>query len=201
MPNDKDPGPRPTIPRRSRRVLLTGLLLTLAVVGSIVVVVTRSDMLDGPATSTISPTTDSLAPPPATKGPDSSTEVVTRLQEILRVRERAFRDRNPALFEEIYSSDCPCLPAGRNAIAALKREHIIWRERSILVQIKSARKISDRLWEVMAVFRSEPFRIETEKGELVREAPAERLRYRFLLVRALDTKTWQLGSASLVEGA
>jgi hypothetical protein len=56
MPNDKDPCPRPTIPRRSRRVL-TGLLLTLAVVGSIVVVVTRSDMLDGPATSTISPTT------------------------------------------------------------------------------------------------------------------------------------------------
>ena len=123
-----------------------------------------------------------------------------RLQEILQIREQAFDKRDASLFEDIYTSSCPCLRAGREAIAALKKENIRWKDRSISIEVQSAKSINKRLWEVTALFVSDSFRIETEKGELVREAPAERLRYRFLLVRASDTEPWLLGGASPIGG-
>jgi hypothetical protein len=125
---------------------------------------------------------------------------VTRLREILDVREQAFRERDAALFENVYSSDCTCLRAGRDAIAALKKEKVRWKNRSISIEVQSATGMSERLWEVIAIFVSKSFRIETEKGVLVRDVPGERLRYRFLLVRASDSDPWLLGSASPAEG-
>jgi hypothetical protein len=109
-------------------------------------------------------------------------------------------ERDEDLFEEVYTSDCSCLRAGRSAIAALKKERVRWQSRSISIEVQSANSINNRLWEVVALFISDSFRIETEEGTLVREAPAERIRYRFLLVRSSDEDPWRLGSASPVEG-
>jgi hypothetical protein len=129
------------------------------------------------------------------------TDVVIRLQEILHIREEAFRRRDASLFDQIYAGDCPCLPAGREAIAKLLEEKVVWRERSISLQVQSATRVNDRLWEVAALFLSKPFRIETEQGRLIRTVPEERLRYRFLIVKPADDGPWVLGRVSLLRGA
>jgi len=194
MPNEEQ-GTSPTGGDRFRR-LLPGALIALVIAGLVLLVFIREDR--GAA---ISPGTSVPATTASTKttSPDSRSEVILRLQEILQVREQAFRERDASLFEDVYTSDCACLKAGRVAIAALKRENVLWQKREISIEIQSAKELSNKLWEVVAVFISDPFRIETEEGELVREAPAERIRYRFLLVRTSDSDQWRLGRASPIE--
>jgi len=190
------PSPTPNDP--PRRYLLPSAVIALALVAVVLLVTIRDD--DLAATSpleTSQPATTSSTTAPLS---DTENEVVTRLREILQVREQAFSKRDASLFDDVYTSSCPCLRAGRNAIAALKKEQILWQNRSISIEVQSAKSINPRLWEVVALFVSDSFRIETEEGELVREAPPERLRYRFLLVRTSDSEPWRLGSASSIEG-
>jgi hypothetical protein len=193
MPND-DPHISSTADGLFRRYLLAGALVALVVVGVVMVVVRNVD--DTASSSGASPPESTVAPS-STTIPDSEKTVVARLREILQIREQAFRERDATLFEGVYTSDCSCLQAGREAIAALKKENIQWRNRSVSINVQSATSINDNLWEVVALLVSDTFRIETDKELLVREAPAERLRYRFLLVRAEGS--WRLGKASLVD--
>jgi hypothetical protein len=195
MPNDD----RRSIARgSSRRLLLVGALVALALVAGVLFVITRDGHSAGnPVGSTPQPAATTGTTIAAN---DSEDDVVNRLREILKIREQAIRDRDATLFRDIYTSDCPCLRAGQAAIAALNKENIRWTNRSISLEVQSAKSVSNRLWEVVAVFVSGPFRIETEEGQLVRESPAERIRYRFLLVRTSDLGEWRLGSASPIEG-
>jgi hypothetical protein len=183
----------------SARQLLAGALIALLITGVALFVALRNGGLE--ATSR-SPSTLHLTTtaPSASTIPDSRTAVIARLQEILEVREQAFRERDEDLFDDVYTSDCSCLRAGRSAIAALKKERVRWQGRSTSIEVQSAKSINTKLWEVVALFISDSFRIETEEGTLVRQAPAERIRYRFLLVRSSDEDPWRLGSASPVEG-
>jgi hypothetical protein len=197
MPNEDQRAPS-VADSTSRRYLLAVALMVVTI-GAVTFVITRRD--DSGNTNSSSPSRSEMAfASTTTRASDSKTEVVARLREILDVREQAFRERNAVLFEGVYSSDCTCLRAGRDAITALKKEKVRWKNRSISIEVQSARGVNDRLWEVMAIFVSNSFRIETEKGVLVRDVPGERLRYRFLLVRASDADPWLLGSASPVEG-
>jgi hypothetical protein len=181
-----------------RRYLLAVALIAVVMIGVVLFVTTSND---DSGTNSSSPSRSEMTfASTTTRTTDSKNEVVARLREILEVREQAFRERNVALFEDVYSSDCACRRAGRDAISALKKEKVRWKDRSTSIEVQSARSVSPRLWEVMAIFVSNSFRIETEKGVLVREVPGERLRYRFLLVRASDADPWLLGSASPVEG-
>jgi hypothetical protein len=191
MPND-EPHTSRTAVGLSRRYLFAGTLIALVVVG--VVTVVARDVDNTAPSSEVSQS----AAAPSTAILDTENTVVTRLHEIIQVREQAFRERDASLFEDVYTSDCSCLRAGREAIAALKKENIQWRNRSVSIDVQSVTSINDNLWEVVALFFSDAFRIETEGGFLVREAPAERLRYRFLLVRTEGS--WRLGQASMVEG-
>jgi hypothetical protein len=169
-----------------------------AVIGVVLFMITRSD--DPRDTNASSPSRLKTTIAPTTRAPSPESEVVTRLREILEIREEAFRERDASLFEDIYTSDCACLRAGRDAIAALRKEKVQWQNRSISLDIESTRSVNNRLWEVVALFKSNSFRIETEEGMLVREVPAERLRYRFLLVRTSEANPWRLGRASPLEG-
>jgi hypothetical protein len=180
------------------RRLLAGALTALVIIGVTLFVVFRDSDLEAtlPSSTLHSPTTA----PSGTTTPDSKNVVVARLQEILEVREQAFRERNEGLFDDVYTSNCSCLRAGRSAIAALKKENVRWQGRSISIEVQSAESINKKLWEVVALFISDPFRIEREDGTLVRQAPAERVRYRFLLVRSSNEDSWRLGSASPVQG-
>lgn len=173
-------------------------MVVLVAVGVVLFVVARDDEPTATTLATTSPPTATRVT--TTTQQDSKAEVIRRLREILQVRELAIRERDASLFDGIYTSDCSCLRAGREAVAALAREHVQWSERSISIDVKSTNSLSTRLWEVVAVFVSSPFRIETEEGKLVREAPAEHIRYRFLLVRTSDTEPWKLGRASTLEG-
>jgi uncharacterized protein (TIGR02246 family) len=194
MPND-EPHISSTAGGLRRRYLFAGALIALVVVG-IVTVVAR-DVVDTASSSEVPPPQSTVAPSSTTTLGTENT-VVMRLQEIIQIREQAFRERDASLFEDVYTSDCSCLRAGREAIAALKKENIQWRNRSVSIDVQSVTSINNNLWEVVALFVSHAFRIETERGSLVREAPAERLRYRFLLVRTEGS--WRLGQASLVDG-
>jgi hypothetical protein len=194
MPNEEQ-GTSPTGGDRLRR-LLPGALMALVIAGLVLLVIVREDRGAAKSPGTSVPATTA---PTKTTSPDARSEVILRLQEILQVREQAFRERDASLFEDVYTSDCACLKAGRVAIAALKRENVLWQDREISIEVQSAKELSNRLWEVVAVLISDPFRIETEQGELVREAPAERIRYRFLLVRTSDSDEWRLGRASPIE--
>jgi hypothetical protein len=197
MPNE-DHHSSQTPDEPPRRYLLLGALIALAIAGIALLVLTRDDDLAAtppPATST------TIGASTATTVPDTKSEVITRLREILRVREEAFSKRDASLFDDVYTSSCPCLRAGREAIAGLKKEDIRWQDRSISIEVQSAKSINNRMWEVIALFVADSFRIETEEGKLVREVPAERLRYRFLLVRNSDSEPWRLGNASPIEGS
>jgi hypothetical protein len=109
MQFDDHPTPPPPTPRgRSRRAawLAAAAVALLVVVVVVTVVVNRSDELThSPAPEPSSPR--ATAAPTTTI--DTQTEVVARLREILRIREEAFANRDPSLFDQIYSNDCPCL--------------------------------------------------------------------------------------------
>jgi len=198
MQNEDQHSP-PTPDDSPRHYLFLGALIALAIVGVALFVIARDDDSTAKSAPEASLPATTTASTPSTI-PDTKNEVIARLREILKVREQAFSTRDAGLFDEVYSSTRPCLRAGRDAIAALRKEKILWKDRSISIEVQSAKNINNRLWEVVALFTSDSFRIETEEGTLVREAPAERLRYRFLLVRASDSEPWLLGGASSVEG-
>jgi hypothetical protein len=196
---NEDPRSSPSTDDRPRRYLLPGALISLVIVGLALFVTARDDersATSGSDSSAPATTTASTA----TTVPNAKNEVVMRLQEILQIRERAFTERDASLFDDIYTTTCPCLRAGRGAIAALKKEKVRWRDRSISIEVQFVKSVNNKLWEVVALFISDSFRIETEEGALVRQAPAERLRYRFLLVRISDSDPWRLGGASSIEG-
>jgi hypothetical protein len=186
-----------TVARSARRYLVVAILMALSI-GAVLLVATRGE--EPVDASSSSPSRSEGTITPTTRPPAPEVEVVARLREILDIREQAFRQRDASLFDEVYTSECPCLRAGRDAIAALKKENVRWTNRSISIEVESAKGVNNRLWEVVALFVSDSFRIETENGILVRDVPAERLRYRFLLVRFSDADPWKLGSASPLEG-
>jgi hypothetical protein len=199
MPN-KSHHSSPTPNDPPRRYLLPGALIALAIVVIALLVIARGADLTATSPPPVASPKATTTASTATTFPDTKTEVVTRLREILQIREQAFSERDASFLEDIYTSNCPCLQAGRDAIAALKKEEILWKDRSISIEVESAKSINKRLWQVVALFASNAFRIETEKGELVREAPPERIRYRFLLVRTSESELWRLGNASSIEG-
>jgi len=194
---NEDQQPSSTVARSARRYLVVAILMALSI-GAALFVTTRGD--EPVDASSSSPSRSEGTIPPTTRPHDPEVEVIARLREILDVREQAFRQRDASLFDEVYTNECPCLRAGRDAIAAPKKENVRWTNRSISIKVESAKGVNGRLWEVVALFVSDSFRIETENGILVRDVPAERLRYRFLLVRSSDADPWKLGSASPLEG-
>jgi hypothetical protein len=177
-----------------------GLIVLASLIALVILGITLLVARDDESAATTPAATSSLVATTSTRTSASKDEVTRRLQDILQIREQAIRERDASLFEDVYSSECSCLRAGRTAIAALKRGKILWKNRSISIEVQSTKMISSRLWEVVALFTSSPFRIETEAGQLVRESPAERIRYRFLLVRTSDEEPWRLGGASPIEG-
>jgi len=192
------PPPTPRGPSRRSAWLVAVAATLFLVIAVAAVLVTRSDG-EAAGSSAPEPSSPQTTASPTTTMIDTQTEVVARLREIIRVREEAFARRDPNLFDQVYSDDCPCLEAGRKAIAALVRANVVWKGRSVSVLVQSTERINDQLWEVVGLFSSQPFRIETEEGALIRRAPAERIRYRFLLFRPAKGEQWLLGNASVLK--
>ena len=126
-------------------------------------------------------------------------EVVYRLGEILRIREEAYRSRNPDLLHSIYSIDCPCLHGEERAITRLLDRGYVWDGVSTSLDVRSVKKVNNRMWIILALFSSKALRIETESGKLVRQEQAGTDLFEFTLVKPREAEKWLLGRASVPE--
>jgi hypothetical protein len=197
MPTEKNPDPRP-LQSSSRRAMLAAAVIAILAVAAVAIVVSRgSPQAAGPSSepSTLS----SLAVTTTTTY--VRTEVVDRLREILRIRDRAYRDRNADVLETIYTADCPCLKGDQSAIRQLLKDDAVWVGASTSMRVKKLERVNDRLWIVIAVFDGSPFRIETESGGLIRSVEGRSELFRFLVAKNAADPEWLLGYAAPVSEA
>jgi hypothetical protein len=159
-------------------MLLGGLAVVLAVIA---VSRTPEPELEAPSPEPASRATETTA---TTIG--EKAQVVARLREILRVRDRAYRNRDVLLLGKVYAPDCPCFRGDESAIKQLLKDDTVWVGSSTSVRIRKVDRGSDRLWIVEAIFTGSPFRIETESGDLIRAVEEQRKLFRFALVKTTD---------------
>ena len=196
---DRPAPPPPTPGGTSRRAAVAAIAAALLLVVAVVAVfATRGD---GDAAGSTAP-----EPPPSqttaaatTTTIDTETEVVARLREILRVRDRALETRNPNLLASIYTVDCPCLTGDRDAIRRLRRAREVWRGVSTSIRVQKLERVNANLWIINAFFVAAPFNVESESGDLIRKNPEERHLSRFVLARLANDGEWLLGHVSLIE--
>jgi hypothetical protein len=131
--------------------------------------------------------------------PDPRREIVSRLQDILRIREEAYRSRNPDYLRSIYSSDCPCLANDEKAINELLARGHRWVGISTSIEVRSVNRVNERLSVVVALLKSKALRIETLNGRSIRIEPAGSDLFEFTMVKPPDEEQWLLGLVSLVE--
>lgn len=130
---------------------------------------------------------------------DSEEELVSRLEEILAIREQAYRSRDPEILNEIYSVGCPCLKSDSNAIRELIREGYVWVGGETSIRVRRAERVTERMWIIVADFHSEALRIETESGGLVRSEPRGQDLFEFVLAKPAGSTQWLLGRAAASE--
>jgi hypothetical protein len=191
--------PPPPTPRGPSRAVWTAAISSALLVAAIAAVfATRGD---DQAAGSLPPVPSS---PPVTAAAtttriDPRTEVVARLKEILKVRDRALETRNASLLSSIYTVDCPCLQGDKDAIRRLKQSHQVWRGVATSISVQKLERVNDRLWIVNALFVAGPFQVENEAGDLIRTTPGERNLTRFALARPVGYQEWLLGHVSLIE--
>jgi hypothetical protein len=126
----------------------------------------------------------------------SRTDVISRLREILKIREEAYRSRSSEILESIYSRDCPCLSSDGNAIDGLLRKKRIWDGIRTSIEVREVTKLNERVWTVVGLFSSEALYVRTEDGRLVETEPAGKDLFRFTLVKPQGGQDWLLGIVS-----
>jgi hypothetical protein len=123
-----------------RRLLAAGLVAILPVAVILAVLITRED---GQVTrSTLAPS--STAATPTTTTIDTRTEVTHRLVEILKIRDRAFKERDRQLLKDIYTVDCPCLEGDENAIKELVDNDYHMLGGATSIKVRRVSKASER---------------------------------------------------------
>lgn len=195
MPTQDRPAPPTTARRPPRRPIILGSIAVL--VSAVFVVAAISARGDGEILGT-APTESSVVP--TTLAPTTTvalrTELVSRLRDILGIRESAYQKRNTAVLNTIYTADCPCLESDSNAIRELLRERNVWVGGSSKIRVRRLEQVTNRQWIIVATFESESLRIETESGQLVRTEPAGSELFQFVLAKPQESAQWLLGRAS-----
>jgi hypothetical protein len=183
MQNDQPPASGSPTSGLRKAFGLAVLLGGLAVVVAVIAVPMTSD-----PESVVLPSEPTQLRPTETTATTIGEEdqVVARLREVLKVRDRAYRSRDASLLRKIYTPDCPCLRGDERAIEQLLRDDAVWVGSSTSVSIRKVDRESDRLWIIEAIFAASPFRIETESGSLIRSVEEQRKLFRFALVRTTD---------------
>jgi hypothetical protein len=201
MQFDDHPAPPPPTPRGpSRRTawLAAAAVALLVVVAAAAILTTRGD--GGAAESSLPESSfpQTTAPPTTTKV-DPRNEIVARLRQILRVRDKAYRQREEGILKTIYTSDCPCLAGDGNAIKQLRKDGATWVGASTSIRVEELERVTERLWIVTAIFDASPFRIEAETGHLIRSIEGKSELFRFLLAKSDARPEWMLGHAAPVK--
>ena len=125
----------------SRRLLALGLVTILTVAVILAVLITRED---GQVTRpTLAPSSTAVIPTTTTL--DTRTELTRRLVEILKIRDKAFQERDRQILKGVYTVDCPCLEGDGNAIQELvdNNYHIVGGATSI--RLRRVSRVSERL--------------------------------------------------------
>jgi hypothetical protein len=195
MPIDDRPQtPQPAAGGRRRGFMLAGLIGGL-VIAVIVIALARGPEPEAEVSAS-APTSSRIA---ASTTIAEEDEVLARLRDILKVRDRAYRDRDLSLLKEVYTSDCPCLRGDGDAIRQLLKDKAVWIGASTSVRINKLEKENDRLWIVVADFVASPFRIETESGDLIRAVEERSEPFRFVLTRETADDSLRLGFAAPID--
>jgi hypothetical protein len=178
-----------TTSRRLIGMALAAGLLTVALLS--VLLLTREDEV---GVGELAPA--SVATSSSSVKQDTRTEIVERLKSILKTRDKAFYSRDASILSAIYTVDCPCLEGERNAIKDLKTNdyHVVGGATSI--RVRKVDQVTERLWLVIADFRSSSLRIESDGGEVIREEPAGSDLFQFALSKPTDSTEWLLGRAT-----
>ena len=198
MPNEDHlaTGSQPKNPNVRRGALVVLVLLSL---GSLLftVLMVRDD--DG---ATEAPENHAVAPAPSMQTTTTvvpEAEIISRLREILAYREAAYRKRDPELLRDIYTVDCPCLESDSNAIRELIREAYVWVGGETSIRVRSSKRVTEKMWIIIADFSSEPLRIQTESGRAVRNEPRGSDLFQFVLAKPPGSTQWLLGRATSYE--
>jgi hypothetical protein len=180
-----------------RGPILVAAIVTLVFAGLLVAVLaTRED----PNGSTVpSPQPPSLSTAIPTTTVDPRAEVVRRLREVLKIRERALLSRNAVLLDEVYTSDCNCRRDGQAAIRRLLRDNVVWKGLSTTLEIRDGEKVTDGQYIVIGVLTSSSIAIESESGRLLQTIPMERALFRFALAKPKGSDEWLLGHVSPID--
>jgi hypothetical protein len=190
MPDEDRKAPLMT----SQHLIAVGLGVSLLLIASLAAIFIRVDDNSGVSDATLSsPSSETAA---TTTESNTRTVVVERLKDILRIRDQAFRDNNPGILRDIYTVDCPCLEGDGNAIEELVANHYHIVGGSTSIRVRRVEQVSERLWLVVADFRSARLRIEAKDGKLIREEPAGNDLYQFALAKPTGSAKWLLGKAT-----
>jgi hypothetical protein len=190
MPN-QDEHTRPATVRRAAVAAFSAVVLMVVLLGA--VLLSREDDVGTAATTVRQSSADAL---PSSSTLEVRTEVIQRLKEILQVRDKAFRERDSGILEDVYTVDCPCLEGDRNAIKELTANNYHMVGGTTSVRIRKANRVSARLWLVVADFRSAPLRIEAEDNKLIREEAGGSDLFQFALSKPAGSSEWLLGRAA-----
>jgi hypothetical protein len=129
----------------------------------------------------------------------SRTEIISRLREILSIREEAYRSRSSDTLASIYSRDCPCLSSDGDAIDELLRKKRIWDGVGTSIEVREATELNERAWTIVGLFKSEALYVKTEDGRLVETEPAGEDLFKFTLVKPQGEQVWLLGLVSALQ--
>jgi hypothetical protein len=186
-------GDRNTSETTSRRLIAGSSVIVLLLVALLLVVFLRDDDPGEIAP----PLTSAPVEPSSTNAKlDTRSEVVARLREILKIRDQAFQNRDPGMLVNHYTVDCPCLEGDKNAIRELSENHYHVEGGATSIEVKRVEQVNNRLWLVVADFRSASLRIEAEDGRLIREEPAGSDLFQFALSKSAGSGDWLLGQAT-----
>jgi hypothetical protein len=98
--------------------------------------------------------------------------------------------------KDIYTVDCPCLEGDENAIKELVDNDYHMLGGATSIKVRRVSKASERLWLIIADFRSAPLRIETKDGKRIREEPGGSELFQFALSKPTGFREWLLGRAT-----
>ena len=182
----------------SRQLLmLTGLLVALVLLTIYLILSEPNVSTVGVTPATFPSTVQSILEP----DPISRAEIISRLREILRIREEAYRSRRDDLLASIYSRDCPCLSSDGGAIRELIRNRRVWDGIGTSIEVHGVTRLNERVWTIVGLFRSQTLYIRTEGGRLVRTEPPGVDLLKFTLVKPRDEQEWFLGLVSAIGGS
>jgi hypothetical protein len=194
--------PEGSTPRRLR-IVAAGLVVA-ALLGLMAFLRISQQTNSDPRSSATPAPSETLGAAMATTTAPAATvgvkeEVVSRLREILRIRDRAIQARDRSLLADIYTVDCPCLKGDQRLIRKLREERLLWRGIEVVPSVQSAERVNDRLWIVSALITTNSFEIVNESGAVVRRVSKGREKSRFALARPIGEEEWLLGYAAVTQ--